>query len=293
MNMPLAPLRLPPASYATFLFLALSATFTCASPDDCPSDLPLEGVVSIETCDKEKETCVSALQAVAEYIARVEDTPETCTVALHSSPWRLYDPEMRIITVRELGDRIRPALKSPVKSVALVASWTSVSPDGKTKSLAAQLSEYLGGFPVTGQDGFLWLSKDGSMRTTRQAFSIRSGPPPYEIAEGSDVMVSLAAGWHAEFEDMFSYVQDADGMLRVGVGCDIYFLCPNRALRAFEASAKMGNRIAEYNAALMRMELGGKENLAIAKSLLEHVASFGDEKAASVLRENKALLGTP
>jgi TPR repeat protein len=60
-------------------------------------------------------------------------------------------------------------------------------------------------------------------------------------------------------------------------------LCPEKALRAFEASAGAGNPIGAYNAALMRLERNGAGDRKAALALLRNAAAAGDLKARQKL----------
>jgi TPR repeat protein len=191
---------------------------------------------------------------------------------------------MRIITVEEVAEMARPLIARGVKRIALIASWTAVAPDKEGKSLRQKLSETLSGFPVSGMNGFLWIAKDGSTRTTRQAFTVRQGRGPYRIALGEEVMVSLVAGWPAEDEDIFLKERNADGIMRAGAGWDILFLCPEKALQAFEAAARLSHSVAAYNAALIRLERKNIGDLDAAKELLSQAAIAGDKKAQARLQ---------
>lgn len=264
----------------TFLMMSVSPGVYA----ECTEDLELSGAVSIANCDKSKETCVYAERAVYAYANNSKDSEEILSVSLNSSPWRFYDPEMRILSIEEAASLMRPAIKKPVESIFLMASWSGASPTKGTKSLAERLSKQLGGFSVSGIDGFLWLSKDGTYRSTKQKFTMRASKGPYEIAQGGDVMVPLAVGWFAEAEDHFGQRNDAEGMMRAGAGWDIYMLCPDRALQAFEKSAKMGSAIGAYNAAMIRLERKNIGDIEKAKELLLLSAKMGDSKAESLLK---------
>ncbi|MGD1075224.1 MAG: hypothetical protein ABR903_03980, partial [Thermodesulfovibrionales bacterium] len=60
-----------------------------------------------------------------------------------------------------------------MKRIDLIASWTGVAPDRDGKSLAQKLSDVLNGLPVSGKDGFVWIAKNGAVRTTHQAFTVQ------------------------------------------------------------------------------------------------------------------------
>lgn len=269
--------------------LLVIATLVAASFEafaNCKTSLPLEGAASIKTCNPQAEKCRSGSSALAEYSPKVKggDDPAVLNISLHSSPWRFYGGDMRILSAEDVAERVREYVKK-VKRIQLVGSWTGVAPDGATKSLARKLSEALKGFPVTGMDGFLWIAADGATRTTRQAFTMKQGSGPYHVAPGEEVMVSLVAGWPAEVEDHFARERNAEGILRAGAGWDIYLLCPERALQAFEAAAKLSHPIAAYNAAMMRLDRRGKGDVEAAAALLEQAAGNGDKKAQASLEK--------
>jgi hypothetical protein len=273
--------------------LLLSAALfsvSCIAFADCQTSLPLEGAISIKTCDPRTETCISGEKAVYDYMGNVKDDPSVLTIALNASPWRFYDSEMRIITIEELAQMAQSKISKEVKRIDLIASWTGVSPQHGGKSLARKLSDSLKGFPVSGKDGFLWIAKDGHLRTTHQAFTLRKGGNPYNIADGDEVMISLAAGWLAPLEEVLVKEQNADGLMRAGAGWDIFFLCPDRALQAFDAAAKLKHPIAAYNAALMRLDRRNSGDLEAATALLSQAADAGDKKA-QVLLNNLAQAG--
>jgi TPR repeat protein len=248
--------------------------------------MALEGVVSLDQCTA-GESCVSAAEALFQYSTKeraADDDSTTLNLSLHASPWRLYDMEKRIITIEEVAEMVKPFIAKGAKRIVLKASWTGVSPDRGEKSLATKLSEALGGFPVEGFDGFLWIAEDGSTRTTHQATTLFQGGGPYKIRPGSEVMVSMVAGWPAPLEDIFLRNKDADGIKDAGAGWDIFFLCPDRALQAFEAAARYANPIAAYNAALIRLERKSKGDLKAAAELLSQAANAGDKKAQERLK---------
>jgi TPR repeat protein len=133
-------------------------------------------------------------------------------------------------------------------------------------------------------DGFLWIAKDGNVRTTHQAMSLmRSGP--YGVAPGAEVMVSLAAGWPALMSDAVLKKRDADGIMRAGAGWDVFFLCPDHALQLFEAAAKLSSVIGAYNAAVMHLERGNPGDADAAAALLSQAAAAGDQKAKAQLEQ--------
>ena len=270
------------------LAVALLATSPPASAD-CQNSLNLEGIVSLELCTP-GDKCVEAESVLHDYAmaATSKVAENTLVLEVHASPWRLYDGSMRILTIEEMAGNMKSTLKlNPnVQQIALLASWTGVAPDPNGKSIAQKLSEALDGFPVTGMDGFLWIAKDGSLRTTHQAFTvIKPGRRPYWIHPGDEVMVSLAEGYYVWFEDVFIEKREPAGVRRAAAAWDIYMLCPDRALLSFESAAALSDPIAAYDAALIRLERGKEGDLEAATRLLNLASKLGDKKAKARLRE--------
>ena len=216
------------------LWLLSPAALAC----DDTLHLSLSGSATVETCGAPGSAdCVHAGEVLYEYMEAVADSDSLFTIGLQSSPWRMYDGEMRILTVEDLADVVRPKLDGKVERVELIASWTGVSPEPGLPSLADRVSKALGGFPVRGEDGFLWLAQDGTRRTTRQAFTMREGAGAYSLPDGSEVFVPLVAGWPAYAQDQIPE-DDADLLMRAAVGWDVFFLCPDKALAGFERAAR-------------------------------------------------------
>ncbi|HEY5849590.1 MAG TPA: hypothetical protein VIT62_02310 [Lysobacter sp.] len=257
------------------LCLLSPATFACET-----SHLPLSGAVSVTTCSPKQGSadCVYSGKALQKYMEAVPDSDSLFTIGLQASPWRMYDGAMRILTADDLADVVRPQLDGKLERVELIGSWTGVSPGPGVPSLADQVSKALGGFPVTGEDGFLWLAKDGTRRTTRQAFTMREGAGSYYLPEGSEVLAPLVAGWPAFVQDQIPE-DDANMLTLAAAGWDVFFLCPDKALAGFEYAATKGSAIAAYNAALMRLERGTDADRAAALALLQRGAALGDDKS--------------
>lgn len=254
----------------------------------CDHHLPLSGAVSVTTCSpREGPTdCVYSGKALYDYMEAVPDTDAIFTIALQASPWRMYDGEWRILTPEDVATIVRAQRDGNVQRVELVASWTGVSPGADTPSLADRVSRALDGFPVRGEDGFLWLSKDGIRRTTHQAYTVREGAGSYFLPAGADLFVPLVAGWPTFLEGDLA---DTDPTLltQAAAGWDVMFLCPDKALAGFERAAAKGSAIAAYNAALMRLERGGDADRTIALALLERAAALGDEKSQARLKKER------
>jgi len=270
-----------------FLLSAVLVANSCIALADCRTSVPVEGVISVKACDSRTETCIAGTKAVYDYMDKMKDDPSVLAMGLHASPWRFYDSDMRILTIEEMAEMAQPQIGKKVKRIDLIASWSGVAPHSGGKSLAQKLSDSLKGFPVSGKDGFLWIAKDGRLRTTHQAFTVTQGGNPYSIAEGDEVMVSLTAGWPATLEEAFVKKRDADGIMRAAAGWDIFLLCPDRALQAFDAAAKLSHPIAAYNAALMRLDRRNKGDLEVATALLSQAADAGDTKAQAWLKKLK------
>ena len=173
-----------------------------------------------------------------------------------------------------------------IKSVSLIASWTGIAPELHKKSLAQKLSKQLDGITVKGPNGFLWINKNGNLRVTNQAFTVRKNGP-YLVADGDEIMVSMVAGWYASSELSFLKNNSAEGIMRAGAGWDILSLCPEKALRSFEAAAKLSHPIAAYNAALMRIQRDKEGDHQAAKKLLLMSAGLGDQKSKVLLERLK------
>lgn len=248
----------------------------------CESHIALSGTVHVPTCPRESNECGSAAEAVYRYMDAMPDDPAVMTIGLHASPWRLYDGDMRILTVEDVAARVRASRDPAERRVDLMGSWTGVSPAPGVPSLAERLSEALDGLPVRGEDGFLWLGADGTRRTTRQAFSARDGAGAYLVPKDGEVLVSLASGWPAFIEAL---VPDpsAELLMRAAAGYDVFLLCPDRALAGFERAAAKGSAIAAYNAALMRLERDADGDRAAARALLERAVALGDAPAKARL----------
>ncbi|MFC4159019.1 hypothetical protein [Chitinimonas lacunae] len=268
----------------------LSALLLAASVPvlaDCKQPVPLSGLITVSSCDPAKSACLPAGQAIVEYADKVagNDDPTQLNMALHANPWRFYDGDMRIQTVAELARKVKEVIEKEkkVERIALVASWTGVAPAPGRKPLAQQLAEVVG-LPVGGLQGFLWLTRDGSIRTTQQAATALNGNV-YRIAEGEEVMVSLATGWAISQEAEFLTQNNAEGLFHVGVGADILLLCPERALQAFEAAARLSHPIAAYNAALIRLDRKQKGDREAAQALLKQAAAAGDKPAQVALQK--------
>lgn len=271
----------PLFAFATAALLLPTPTFACVASK------ALEGALTIPHCDPtiDSSNCIPGNQAVYEALEALE-IPGVFTIGAQTSPWRMYDANDRIITVEEAAAMIRKQRPETDLRVRLVGSWTAALPEGEGATLAQRLSTVLDGFPVDGSDGFLWLSPKGDMRTTRQAFSVwKTGW--YHVPRGNDVMVALVPGALAQFEDRFAEDGQADGVVRAGVGNDVFMLCPQGALAAFERAAGMGSAVGAYNAGVMHAEAGDP---AAAITWLEKAVALGDEKAAArltVLRSDK------
>jgi TPR repeat protein len=150
--------------------------------------------------------------------------------------------------------------------------------------LASRLSRRLGGFPVQGQDGFVWLSSTGKIRTTHQAFTLVSGGYA-RIKKGADVFVSLTTAGAVRFEDKFIASRNGAGMVDAGMAWDVFSLCPEKALDRFLAAAGFGNNIGAYNAALLLLDRGSPSDSLAARKWLQQAAQRGDTLSRNLLSQ--------
>lgn len=253
------------------------------------SHLSLSGGLSVKTCSPKPGStdCVDSSVTLHAYMEAVPDDDSLFSIGLQSSPWHMYDGDMRILTADDIAATVKPRLDAKVKRVELIGSWTGVSPQPGVPSLADRLSKALDGFPVKGENGFLWLKKDGARRTTRQAFTVREGGGSYFLPKGAELFVPLVAGWPAFVQDQIPE-DNAEMLMRAAAGQEIFFLCPDKALEGFEHAAGKGSAVAAYNAAIMRLERGDSGDRAAALALLERGATLGDAKSRVRLDAERA-----
>ncbi|WP_028103573.1 hypothetical protein [Pseudoduganella violaceinigra] len=263
---------------ATLCFLAAGAS----AQAHCPATLPLKGTQHVDNCYPLRAECVPAADALYQYSEAVPDGGEEMfSAALHGSPWHLFDGDMRYLDIEDLAVLVRKKGKQ-VQKVVLMASWSGIAPDKHHTALAQQLSNALGTVQVSAPDGFLWFDKDGRTSVTRQAFTVFA-TGPYAVKKDEPVMASLALAWPVQLEEAFAKDGDADGLFRAGVGQEAFQLCPERALAAFEAAAKLGHPIAAYNAAVLRLERNAAGDREAALGLLRKAAAAGDKPAGARL----------
>ena len=262
-------------------FIILASSFGAQA--GCFSTTQLKGAIAIKQCAPASANCIRADDALHKYMdATPDDGPTILSIATHGSPWHLYDGDYHILEIEEVAAMVRQQ-GSKIKRVVLVASWSGNSLDPHAKSLAQKLSMALGGMPVTGQDGFVWVSPNGALHTTHQAFTGRQSGP-YWVGKKDEVMASLVPGWAIELEDKFLKSGDAAGLMQVGAAKDIFMLCPEGALESYDQGAKMNNPIAAFTAAIMRLERAKPGDAAAAMALLKHSAAQGDKKAEQKLK---------
>lgn len=268
-------------------FLALCLLSPAALACESDHHLALSGTATVETCSPQtSKDCVFSGNVLHPYFAAAPDDPSVMGIGLQSSPWRLYDGDMRILSVEELATVVWANRDATETRIELIGSWTGVSPSPGLPSLADRLSKALDGFPVRGEAGFLWVAADGTRRTTRQAYTVRQGAGSYFLPKGGEVMAALAGGWPAEVEGLIPDDQP-EMLMRAAAGRDILYLCPDKALAGFERAAAKGSAIAAYNAAAMRLERGGEENRTAALALLERGAALGDAKSKARLEAER------
>jgi hypothetical protein len=249
---------------------------------ECISDLPVEGTLSISSCDPELEKCIPSEDALYNYMQKHKNDESIFSIALTTSPWRFYDRDMRIMQVEELSSMIQQKKTKVKTSIKILGSWSGVRPKKDTESLVEKLSKKVDNMPVEGMDGFLWIKPNGETYTTHQAMTLKSSGY-YDVKVGDDVMVSLVSGWPAEYETRAIEEGKAQFIFRAAVAWDTYLFCPDKALLLFEVAADLSHSIAAYNAALMRMERGQKGDIEIAKRYINLAIKLGDDKAKSLL----------
>jgi hypothetical protein len=259
--------------------VVLLALSTPSAAMACTRSPLLEGAITIPQClaDADAE-CLPSGKAVFDAVQALE-MPGVFTLGLQSSPWRMYEPSGRILTIEDVASIVRANRPEEDERVRLVGSWTSALPEGGKETLARRLSKALDGFPVDGSDGFLWLSANGALRTTRQAHSVwKSGP--YSVRAGDEVMVAFVPGSLAQLEEQFAEKGMVDAVIQAGVGHDVFALCPERALAAFKRAGEMGSEVGAYNAGLILAESGDHD---AAVTWLEKAATLGESKANGAL----------
>lgn len=260
----------------------LFAIASCCSAQACPTTTSLHGFLHVGQCDPARAQCVRAEQALYDHTrAAPESAPDVMRISTHGSPWHLYDGDFRILEIDDVAAMVKQ--DASVRRVNLVASWSGGMPVPRARSLAEKLSTALGGMPVTGQDGFVWVAPDGSVRTTRQAATGRAAGP-YLVGRNDEVMTSMVAGWPLYLEDEFIRQRDGAGLLRMGAAKEIFLLCPEDALQSYEQGAALNNPVAAFNAAILRLERRQPGDVAAAITLLRQAAAQGDGKAAQKLK---------
>jgi hypothetical protein len=263
--------------------LLLASTSAHASCEEGLFMPALTGVETIPTCSLGKEGCLYSGDAVFRYAEAIPDDPAAISLSAQGSPWRIYGPGDRILTIDSLAQLVRGAQSKGEKKVVLVSSWSGVAPSAGVPSLADQLSKALDGFPVEGQDGFLWISPEGRTRTTQQAYSVRKGAGSYGVPSDKEVFVPLAAGWAAQVVATADAPVEPQLVLAAGVGWDAFNLCPTRALEMFERAGNLGLAVGAYNAAQMLLARGREGDREAALQWLRKAAAAGDEPSAQQL----------
>ena len=266
-----------------FFPLLLASTIAQAECEEGLFTPALTGVETIPTCSLGSEGCLYAGQAVFRYAEAIPNDPAAIGITAQGSPWRIYGPDMRILTLEFLAKAVRGAQSKGEKKVVLVTSWSGVSPSAGVPSLAEQLSKALDGFPVEGQDGFVWISPEGRTRTTQQAYSVREGAGSYGVPFDKEVFVPLAAGWAAQVVATADAPVEPVLVLAAGVGWDAFSLCPTRALQMFERAGHLGLPIGAFNAAQLLLARGREGDREAALKWLRKAATAGDEPSAEQL----------
>ena len=273
---------------ASLCFIApLFPSFAQAS---CGHPFDVEGIITVENCDPDKDECIDGIRAIYEYGDALDSLDDggddVLTISIMSSPWRLYGQKMRIMRAKELATLVKSDLNDKVKSVKLYSSWSEHAHVGRSKSLSQELSEALDGLPVEGIDGFLWQNENGEYYATKQAFTVTLGRQfPYRHRVGEDLMMVLPYGAFIHAQDYFVRTKDLRGLRYAAVGWDVFILCPEKALATFELAASMSDAISAYNAAIMRLERRQDGDYEAALKLLKQAVELGDSPAEALLHE--------
>lgn len=263
-------------SVASVLFLISIAGTAVAK---CAHQLPVSGAVSLSSCDPKTAACLEPEVAWNRFQKKFgeleEKNRQRLTLKLFTSPWRAYDSSSRIMSIDELARPSREGIASnpSVKRVEIIGSWSGVRPSPEQASLAEQLSRELDGFPVSGGQGFIWFDAKGGVRTTRQAFTILAGR--HMVAADGEVMLDLPLSNVIPAAGEIRAGKDGKGLLLLGVAWDVFGLCPEQALLAFEDAAALGEPTAAYNAAVMRRQPGALQDLSKSATLMKRSAELG------------------
>jgi TPR repeat protein len=98
-------------------------------------------------------------------------------------------------------------------------------------------------------------------------------------------MVSLASARAIFSQDQIIAAKDGLGVLQIAIGMEAYLLCPESAVEYYVMAAQLGNQIAMYNLAMIKLEANTKEGKEQAIEWLQKAANLGDSKAKQVRLE--------
>jgi len=140
----------------------LSLLAACAGAQaDCPATMPLKGVIKLDNCYPMRKDCVPAAEALYDYTTAMPDAgDEVLRISLHGSPWHLYGPDSRIMTIDDLAAVVRQQ-GSKIRQVILMSSWSGTAPDKETRAAGATAldcpgqheGKRPGWFPLVRQEG--------------------------------------------------------------------------------------------------------------------------------------------
>ena len=104
------------------LLLLIASTGAHAACEEGLFTPALAGVETIPTCSLGKEGCLYSGDAVFRYGEAIPDDPAALSVLAQGSPWRIYGPGNRILTIDYLAKAVRGLQSKGEKKVVLVSS---------------------------------------------------------------------------------------------------------------------------------------------------------------------------
>lgn len=245
-----------------------------------------QDIRDIPACDAKQGKCRNAHDLMAErFSIGRDDDPYTLSLLMRASPWHVFDADERIMQLDDLKQTINSMLKPGMTKIELAASWTATSRGGQLPSVVQQLSAAYPALTFSGVDGFAWITPNGKIYGTKQAFSIMAGHSyPYEVNSAQDIMLSFIDGLvlNFNFKQEALEKKQADALLTIAVAEESFGLCIDTALDTYVQAAQMGNTIAAYNAAVIYKERG---ETAQAREWLQQAAKQGDQPAARLLKQ--------
>lgn len=244
-------------------------------------------LVGIAGCNANKEQCADAYDLLQErFSIGRDDDRQTLSILVRASPWHIYDADKRILLRDDVKKLLLGMLEPQMKNVELVASWSATTRAGHHPSVVQQLSQDFPHLKVSGVDGFAWLTPQGTVHGTKQAYSAWSGQAGrYKVDKNQDIMLSFFDGINLAYKPEAMQDKDADALLALAMAEETFSLCPQSALATYLQAAQWGNTIAAYNAGLILAEQG---NTVEARTWLQRALQQGDKAAQQRLQQMDA-----